>query len=43
MLRISENINFTNDDVMKYVIGALQLKFPRAPLLFNPGLLTQTT
>jgi len=23
-LRISENINFTNDDVMKYVIGALQ-------------------
>jgi len=22
-LRISENINFTNDDVMTYVIGAL--------------------
>jgi len=22
--RISENINFTNDDVTKYVIGALQ-------------------
>ena len=22
-LRISENINFTNDDVMKYVIAAL--------------------
>jgi len=23
-LRISENINYANDDVMKYVIGALQ-------------------
>ena len=23
-LRISENITFTNDDVMNYVIGALQ-------------------
>jgi len=23
-LRISENITFTNDDVMDYVIGALQ-------------------
>ena len=23
-LRISENMNYTNDDVMQYVIGALQ-------------------
>jgi len=37
-LRISENINFTNDDVMTYVIGALLWKFPRAPLPFNPAL-----
>jgi len=29
--RINENINFTNDDVMKYVIGALQWKLPRSP------------
>jgi len=29
-LRISENINFTNDDVMKHVVGALEWKLPRA-------------
>jgi len=33
-LRISENVTFTNDDV----IGALQQKLPRAPLPFNPAL-----
>jgi len=37
-LRISENVTFTNDDVMNYVIGALQKKLPRAPLPFNPAL-----
>jgi len=37
-LRISEDINFTNDDVMKCVIGALQWKLPRAPIAFNPAL-----
>ena len=37
-LRISENINFTNDDVKNYVIGDLQQKLPRAPLPFNPAL-----
>jgi len=37
-LRISENINFTNGDVMNYFIGGLQLKLPRAPLPFNPAL-----
>jgi len=37
-LRMSENINFTNDDVMKYVIWTLQWKLPRAPLPFNPAL-----
>jgi len=31
MLRISENIYFTNDDVIKYVIGALEWKLLRAP------------
>jgi len=36
-LRISEN-NFTNDDVM----GALQWKLPRAPLLFNPALVIRS-
>jgi len=30
-LLISENITFTNDDVMNYVIGALQQKLPLAP------------
>jgi len=30
-LGISGNIKFTNDDVMKYVIGPLQLKLPREP------------
>jgi len=39
-LRISENITFTNPDVMNYVIGALQKKLPRAPLPFNPALVT---
>jgi len=34
-LLISENITFTNDDVMNYVIRALQKKLPRAPLPFN--------
>jgi len=38
-LLISENITVTNDDVMNYVIGALQQKLPRAPLPFNPALL----
>jgi len=28
----SAKTNFTNDDVMKYVIGALQWKLPRAPI-----------
>jgi len=37
-LRISENINHTDDEVMKYVIGALQRKLPRAPQHFNPAL-----
>ena len=37
-LRISENITFTNDDVMNYVIGAHRKKLPRAPLPFNPAL-----
>jgi len=37
MLQISEN-KFSNDDVMKYVIGTLQWKLPRAPLAFNPAL-----
>jgi len=35
---MSENINFINDDVMKYVTGSLQWKLPRAPLPFNPSL-----
>jgi len=30
-LGISENVIFANDDVMKYVIGALQQKLSRAP------------
>ena len=30
-LRISENINFRNDDIMNYVIGDLQQKLPRDP------------
>ena len=38
-LRISENVTFTNDDVMNYVIGALQKKLPRALLPFNPALI----
>ena len=37
-LRISENVTFTKDDVINYVIGALQKKLPRAPLPFNPAL-----
>ena len=37
-LLISENITFTNDDVMNYVIEALQQKLPRSPLSFNPAL-----
>jgi len=37
-LRTIENINYTNDDVMKYVIGALQWKLPRTPQPFNPAL-----
>jgi len=37
-LLISENVTFTNNDVMNYVIGALQKKLPRAPLPFNPAL-----
>jgi len=37
-LRISENITFTNDDVMIYVLGALHIKLPRSPLPFNPAL-----
>jgi len=37
-IRISENINYTNDDVMKYVIEALQSKLPRALLSFDPAL-----
>jgi len=37
-LRIGENMNFTNDDVMQYVIGSLQWKLPRALLSFNPAL-----
>jgi len=37
-LRISGNVTFTNDDVVNYVIGALQKKLPRAPLAFNPAL-----
>jgi len=37
-LRISENVTFTNDDVMNYVIGSLKKKLPRAPLPFNPAL-----
>jgi len=37
-LRISENITFTNDDVMNYVIGALQYKLLRGPLPFNLAL-----
>jgi len=37
-LRISENIAFTNVDVMNYVIGTLQKKLPRAPLPFIPAL-----
>jgi len=32
-LRISENVTFTNDDV----IGALQQKLPRAPRPFDPA------
>jgi len=35
----SAKTNFTNDDVMKDNIEALQLKLPRAPLPFNPALL----
>jgi len=38
-VRISANVIFTNDDVRKYVIGALQQKLPRAPLPFNPALI----
>jgi len=41
-LRISENITFTKDDVINYVIGALQQKFSRAPVPFNPALLGST-
>jgi len=37
-LRISENVTFTHDDVMNYVIGALQKKLPRAHLPFNPAM-----
>ena len=37
----SAKTNFTNDDVMKYVKGALQWKSPRAPLPFNPALVTE--
>ena len=37
-LQINENINFTKDDVMKYVMEALEWKLPRAPLPFNPAL-----
>jgi len=40
-LQISENINFTNDDVMKYVSGPLQWKLPRASLPFNPALVVE--
>ena len=40
-LRISENINFINDDVIKYVIGALQWKMLRGSLPFNLALLTR--
>jgi len=31
MLRISENINYTNYDVMQYVIVTLEWKLPRLP------------
>ena len=34
----SAKTNFTNDDVMKYVIGALQWKLPQDPLPFNRAL-----
>jgi len=37
-LGISENTAFTNDDVVNYVIGALQRKLSPAPLPFNPAL-----
>jgi len=37
-LRISENVTLTNDDVMNYVIGALQYKLPLAPLPCNTTL-----
>ena len=40
-LQISENIKFTNDDVMKYASGPLQWKLPRAPLPFNPALVVE--
>jgi len=42
-LRISENVTFANDDVMNYVIGALQKKLPWAPLPFNPALVDSKT
>ena len=42
-LRISENIILTNNDVTNYVTGALQWKLPRAPLSFNPALLSGET
>jgi len=38
-LRFSENITFTSDDVMDYVLGTHQQKLPRAPLPFNPVLI----
>jgi len=34
----NDETNFTNDGVMKYVIGALQWQLPWAPLPFNPAL-----
>jgi len=40
-LRISENVTFTNDDVMNYVIGPSRKNFP-GPLPFNPALVIST-
>ena len=38
MLEISVNINFTNDEAVSYIRGALQWKLPWAPLPFHPAL-----